>query len=249
VKLMKSGSRGSDGTARSQNYGAVPKKMKVADAILRMFGGAVVSAPADEPEELPGSEEASDAESDSDASSSSSSSNKRHKKGKNKKNKGKKNKKSKKTKKHKKSHDKKKEKKEQKAAAEKAKKEEAAKAKKDEDARIRKEDAAYKAQAAKEKTTSTQAQQIVNKVSTALTSICGTLGKPGAFKLPNVATDMAKQHIKTLQQLCEGATRCLRDPSIALPVHDMKEVAKAIADAKKADVFMVQLLNTMSKLA
>ena len=225
-----------------------------------MFGGAVarapadvpadVPAPADEAEELPsGSEKASDAESDSDASSSSSSSNKRHKKGKNKKNKGKKNKKSNKSKKHKKRHDKQKEKKEQKAAAEKAKKEEAAKAKKDEDARLRKDEAAHKAQAAKEKATSTQAQQIVNKVSPALTNICGTLGKPESFKLPTFATDMAKQHIQTLQQLVEGARRCLHDPSIALPAHDMKDVAKAIAEAKKADAFMLQMMNTMAKLA
>ena len=251
VKTLKAGTRGTEGMSKICTLESKAKKVKV-PALEPVPIAAIADADAQHVDAASAGEGDVESEgtpcSDSDSSSKSSSSESSVKRKKSKKDK-KKNKKSKKHNKNKKGSKKdkdKKSKKDQQLAEKKAQALAAAKAKKDDDLKAKKEAAA---QAAKDKQTLSFAQQIVNKVSNPMSSMTSTLAKPDTLRLPDFVIDAAKMHLNTLQNLLKEAQLAQASPSGKTFLVSLKDVGKAVTDAKKHEVLMSQMMATLQKIA
>ena len=268
VKTLKSGSRGAEGMERSSILQAKGKRPRTVNAVTAEEALPLTERVADDVPELKTiqdeGEDEQDTQSDkkdsssSDSDSSSDSSSDDRKKSKNNKKsekskKGHKDNKSKKDRKHKKS---KKEKKssgnkrskqdEQREKDEKAKALIDAKAKKANDLMAKKEAAA---QAAKDKQTTTLAQQILNKVTTPMYSMTATLAQPLSLKLPDFVVDAGKMHLSSLQKIVKEAQLAQASPAGFVFNLTLKEIGKAASDSRKHEILMTQMLATVQKLA
>ena len=208
-----------------------------------------VEEEADEESDEDSDESSDDSSEDSDEESDSSEAPKKNKKHrKNSKKQCKKSKKSKKTKESKK--DKKSSKKAVKKGKatekeEKAAKEAEQKAKREEDQRAK---LASKAAAAQQKAKDALGQQIMNKISGPLCTLAATMSQPATMRLPAFVTEAANAHLRVLQDL-QKKTQLAMEPSStdAMPVSNIKELNKVISEAKKTEVLLSQMMNTIGK--
>ena len=103
---------------------------------------------------------------------------------------------------------------------------------------LKKQDAASKA----------LAQQVLTKVTPALTSLTLTCNKPGSLHLPDMVSGAARESIEALSKLDKSAKLVMEGHVFGLSGVTAKDVSAAVTKAKKTEMLATQMMNSMSKL-
>ncbi len=82
-----------------------------------------------------------------------------------------------------------------------------------------------------------------------MSALAGVLGKPGIVHVPVVITEVARSHHTNLQMLMRQAERAVADNSADLPVASMRDVVKMMAEAKKSEAIVNQMMNGVARLS